>query len=517
MSIALHFQEIRHGGLVVLKRKIRSLKIRAQASVLLSGLGVVFSFISLFIMAISSRNRARFLVKVGHSLDVVIDEIARIEKDELLLELEVLKRIDDPSASQVKRLSSLAVGREETDEYQRWMIDRYFKAGEFREANESAVRRLETVERESVGSGLANLGVRMLTNSFLGHIGHLTILEAVKKAEVLGQLSPERRILVVPEDLSSTANPELLRRWLDHFSHIKLSRDQFANSSSLFRPISEDVNYIKTSDGFEDFYSLSTRLNREWELKQIPNLMHLDEDDRADLQQLLDALGVNGCSWYVTLHVKHGNPYDSRGINIPKLSTYFEAIRMITSQGGFVVRMGDPTMTPLPRLDGIVDYAHSPLKSARNDILLFAGCRFGIGTASGPLGVPPLFGRPLLGTNYPTIGLSQYWPNVRMLPIWFKDKKGKRITFSTLSKSRASWALNRRVVESEFDVVQNSSEDLLAGVQEMMRMTENESQSSGDVLTGSQVVFEKLRREELGVDGMTISSSYVESHPEALR
>jgi putative glycosyltransferase (TIGR04372 family) len=160
---------------------------------------------------------------------------------------------------------------------------------------------------------------------------------------------------------------------------------------------------------------------------------------------------------------------------------------------------------------------HTPLKSARNDILLFAGCRFGIGTASGPLGVPPLFGRPLLATNYPTIGLSQYWPNVRMLPIWFKDKKGKRITFSTLSKSRASWALNRRVVESEFDVVQNSSEDLLAGVQEMMRMTENESQSSGDVLTGSQVVFEKLRREELGVDGMTISSSYVESHPEALR
>jgi hypothetical protein len=64
MSIALHLEEIRQGGLVVLKRKIRSLKIRMQASVFLSGLGLLNSFVSAFIMAISSRNRSRFLVKM---------------------------------------------------------------------------------------------------------------------------------------------------------------------------------------------------------------------------------------------------------------------------------------------------------------------------------------------------------------------------------------------------------------------------------------------------------------------
>lgn len=516
MSIARHCGEVRLGGLVVFKRKIRSLKIRMRASVFLSGLGLVTTFVSAFINAISSRNRSRFFVKIKTSLDMVINEIERIKRDELLLELEVLKRIDEPSASQIEHLSALATGREETDEYQKWLIDRHFKAGEFREANESAIRRLESVERESVESGLANLGVRMLTNSFLGHIGHLTILEAVKKAEILGQLSPERRILVIPEDSSLTANPELLGRWLDHFKHIRLSRDQFANSGTLFKSISEDVNYIKTANGYEGFYSLSTRLNREWELKELPNLMHLVDDDRADLRQLLDELGVHDSSWYVTLHVKHGNPYDSRGINIPKLSTYFDAIRWITSQGGFVVRMGDSTMVPMSRLDGVIDYAHSSLKSARNDILLFAGCRFAVGTASGPLGVPPLFGRPMLATNYPTVGLSQYWPNVRMLPIWFNDKSGKRITFSTLSKSRASWALNRRIVESEFEVVQNSSEDLLAGVQEMMQLSECQDRLSDVVPTGSQRAFEKMRSEKLGVDGMMISSSYVDLHPEAL-
>jgi putative glycosyltransferase (TIGR04372 family) len=245
--------------------------------------------------------------------------------------------------------------------------------------------------------------------------------------------------------------------------------------------------------------------------------MQLDEHDHADLRQLLDALGANGRPWYVTLHVKHGNPYDSRGINIPRLSTYFEAIRSITSQGGFVVRMGDSSMVLLPRMDGVVDYAHSSLKSARNDILLFGGCRFAIGTASGPLGVPPLFGRPLLATNYPSIGLSQYWPKVRMLPIWFKEKMGDRVYLSTLSKSSASWALNRKVVESEFDVVHNSSEDLVAGVQEMMFLTEDGNRASSDVHTESQRAFENLRREQLGVDGMTIASTYAELHPEVLR
>jgi len=60
-------------------------------------------------------------------------------------------------------------------------------------------------------------------------------------------------------------------------------------------------------------------------------------------------------------------------------------------------------MTRLPERPGFVDYAHSPLKSPRLDVLLVAQAAFHIGTSSGLSVVPLLFGTPCLFLDwYPT-------------------------------------------------------------------------------------------------------------------
>ena len=72
-------------------------------------------------------------------------------------------------------------------------------------------------------------------------------------------------------------------------------------------------------------------------------------------------------------------------------------------RGSPVVRLGDPSMSRLPERRGLVDYAHSPGKSPRLDVLLVAEADVHIGTSSGLSVVPLLFGTPCLFLDwYPT-------------------------------------------------------------------------------------------------------------------
>src|SRR5256885_8476241 len=59
------------------------------------------------------------------------------------------------------------------------------------------------------------------------------------------------------------------------------------------------------------------------------------------------------------------------------------AVQEITRRGGWVVRLGDPTMEPFPPTPAVIDYAHSRLKSPATDVFLCGACRFFIGVASG--------------------------------------------------------------------------------------------------------------------------------------
>ena len=62
--------------------------------------------------------------------------------------------------------------------------------------------------------------------------------------------------------------------------------------------------------------------------------------------------------------------------------------------------MGDPSMTPLPQMDNVLDYAHSQAKSDWMDVFLCGRCRFFIGLASGLSQVAARFGVPCVYVNW---------------------------------------------------------------------------------------------------------------------
>lgn len=140
---------------------------------------------------------------------------------------------------------------------------------------------------------------------------------------------------------------------------------------------------------------------------ETPLQVSIREQKKVIAEELRRQMGLPKDAWFACLHVresgfrdtntyKEGNSYSERNANI---LNYISAIEEITSRGGWVVRMGDSTMTKLPPMERVIDYPFTNQKSALMDIYLISECRVYIGMMSGIYDVARLFQRPMIMTN----------------------------------------------------------------------------------------------------------------------
>lgn len=140
---------------------------------------------------------------------------------------------------------------------------------------------------------------------------------------------------------------------------------------------------------------------------ETPLQVSLSMKKKVIAERLLVQMGLPKDAWFVCLHVresgfrdsasfKENDCYYERNANILK---YIGAIEEITSRGGWVVRMGDASMTRLPVMEQVIDYPFTGVKSALMDIYLISQCRFYIGMVSGIYSVAELFQRPMITMN----------------------------------------------------------------------------------------------------------------------
>lgn len=120
---------------------------------------------------------------------------------------------------------------------------------------------------------------------------------------------------------------------------------------------------------------------------------------KRELDLFLRNFGLKKEDWYVVLHVREGVDNSIRNADI---NTYYGAIEAITSNGGWIFRIGDATMTPLRQgMARVVDLPFSDIfKPNYLDLYLLATARFVICTASGPSDFPFYFNVPRLVTNW---------------------------------------------------------------------------------------------------------------------
>ena len=266
------------------------------------------------------------------------------------------------------------------------------------------------------------LGLRFFHSYEFFPIGHLGRLDHHVKGEILGMV--DRRTNVLLGALEEFSNPAYVRYWERYFSLLTEPR-----TISLLGPISYRLQQPqapwRSTDGRKRQHPAFAReVQLRWEAEGREPLLELSAEHRGRGYELLRELGVPEGAWFVGLHVRDDR--DVRNLRNADIATYGLAIEAIAKRGGWVLRMGNPNMPPLPPCPNAVDYAHSAKREDWMDVFLWAEGRFFIGTLSGPQMIPSTFGKPVAITNCGPIPTAAGTKDDILLPKQYRFDEEKR-------------------------------------------------------------------------------------------
>lgn len=277
-------------------------------------------------------------------------------------------------------------------------------------------------------TGLDQLKVRVITGVHR-HIGHYGTLDDIAKATKLGWFPTDHQYFVIAPR-NETVNETLLNHYRKYFPIIS---DEFAVKQlkplEIYLEIDWDEipNYNQRWNG--DFYRMRDEAQMEWERAGNGPLLELDPvvEERGEKQ--LRELGVPKDAWFVGIHARENafkNDALIHGVRNSDIMGFVPAIREITKRGGWVIRMGEHSVTPLPKMPQVIDYARSGKRSDWMDTFLWARCRFFVGGNSGPTLVPKSFARPTVYVNLTPLTAVPIAAGNLVIPKHFYDKRSGR-------------------------------------------------------------------------------------------
>ncbi|MEO8165588.1 MAG: TIGR04372 family glycosyltransferase [Betaproteobacteria bacterium] len=224
--------------------------------------------------------------------------------------------------------------------------------------------------------------------------------------------------------------------------------------------------------GTANYYSVLAQWNDR------PPLLALDAEHRERGWIALGKMGISPDAWYVAVHarepgfsVQDESAHAHRNSDIRKL---FPAIAEIRRRGGWVIRMGDPTMQPLPTLEGVVDYAVHPSKSDWMDVFLCAEARFFVGNTSGIYLLATAFGTPCALANViPSSHIAFSPADVSILKLIWSSRENRYLTFDEIfNRPVAEYRYADHFTKDGLRVDENTEEELYELVVEMLDRSE---------------------------------------------
>ena len=279
----------------------------------------------------------------------------------------------------------------------------YHGLGRFQEAVALFQLANEIAKAEVNRLGLDRLPYRVLDSVWARHIGHIATIDYVIKLGLLEGRDPQDTIWYVPRG-SNIANRFFLEQIAAHLRLIEDAND-LPFPVSAVQALHYDYLGPRLPNGeTEYFWKLAADIYRRWQDEGRGALLTLPTDVKERGWKALHRAGVPEGAWFVPLHVREGT-YDGRraglhGIHNAELATYLPAVAEITRRGGWVIRMGDPGMTRMQPQPNVIDYCHSDLRADWMDIFIATQGRFMLGSASGPVFIPPIYGVSSVVTNW---------------------------------------------------------------------------------------------------------------------
>jgi putative glycosyltransferase (TIGR04372 family) len=322
---------------------------------------------------------------------------------------------------------------------------------------------------------------RLLDEVWARHIGDLATLDYVVKQGILDGRRREDTILYVrPEGRIS--NRFLVQQFAQCLRLVERPAD-LPFDPSVAPLLSYHYQFPQLSNGTTAyFWELASKTNRRWHAEGRGPLLKFSPEIAARGRAVLKSVGISEEAWFVVLHLRDsrwkGVTAGMHGIRNVDPATYLPAIAEITRSGGWVIRIGDADSLPMPPLANFFDYCRSEIRADWMDIFLLASCRFMLGTNSGPCFVPPLYGVPVVLTNWLPPGMRPWHPSDIFVPKLLKRKaNGGYLTLSQTLHEPLSHCHSRRFL-AEYDglTVQDCDAELIRGV-----VTEMLSRLDGDL------------------------------------
>lgn len=344
------------------------------------------------------------------------------------------------------------------------------------------VRRiLVTLVVSPIAAVLWILRIRFLWVTNPDRIGHLVAEpDAYLKQKRLGQLPAHFGILVIPAD--KVANRALLTLWqslIPSISDPKVVRLVFVLWRFRFLWLDFD-QYIVPREGRPGTYY---QILQHWGNR--PPVLRLSAEIAARGDDAMERLGVPKGAWFACIHVREAGfsqwddrLHDYRNCNI---SNYLGAVDEVVRRGGWCIRMGDTTATPLQSHPRFIDYAHSAERSDWMDLYLSSRCRIFLGTTSGLILTAMAFGPPCIMSNFVPISCIQHTTSGFCMPKLLRERSsGRFLTFKELAESEYLVSYSGMDAIPGIEIVENSSDELLEAVRELLDELEGQDVFCGD-------------------------------------
>jgi putative glycosyltransferase (TIGR04372 family) len=351
---------------------------------------------------------------------------------------------------------------------------------------------------------------------FTERIGHLALEpDCLLKEQALGRLPRRRWILLSPR--GQTANEHLLAYWRRDFRVIRNEAACFLirnmSGGGLMR---QDVSHYVRALGKTQF---AYRVYTDWG-ERAP-LLRLSDEDKSWGEDLLERMGMPRGAWFACVHAREAgySPVDEEihSYRNGRIENTFPAMREIVRRGGWVVRLGDPTMRPLPHMPQVIDYALHPLKSDRLDVFLCAQARFTLGNTSGIAFLSSAFGVPCALANMIPVATMGFGPRDISIPkrLW-SEGRGRYLTMEEiLASDVANYQYARQYAAAGLRPDENSAEDIQALAIEMLDALDPGRRDGGVRDPRAERIRALFNDEHFAYGASSrISRSFLRNHPE---